>query len=289
MRETTYPVDIAAVMLGCQQKKIIAEWARGTFRMVLDLGAKPISDPERGGDIFGWHDGIYVIAPATTEYLPQWLIDFKDESEIHRHHDYPQAGFYFSSQYSGTSCPDHLDGMKSVLDVLLYGYWSVTYEEFSRLHVQDGITLHPYSPNQALDAISAIIDDRGQWPDKKELRVTKTDLELLGKLLTKHPTRHQEQVHPLSETTAPQEHKNTERFALGRERILAAALYVAHHYKSEIGKTFKSHADCIDKYGYLFWKDEPVPDHERITKVLSDATRRPEEWKILGGRAKKRT
>ncbi|SPX20561.1 hypothetical protein [Escherichia coli] len=79
-----------------------------------------------------------------------------------------------------------------------------------------------------------------------------------------------------------------ERFALEREKVLAAALYVAYHFPKDVGKTLKSHAEAIEKHGYLFWDGNPTPtpDAGRIAKILSDARRLPNEWKILGGNAK---
>ncbi|QXN83720.1 hypothetical protein JMJ85_00590 [Salmonella enterica subsp. diarizonae] len=41
MTETTYPLDVAAEMLECQQKKIITEWAKNTISVVMDFGDKP--------------------------------------------------------------------------------------------------------------------------------------------------------------------------------------------------------------------------------------------------------
>ncbi|MGY4028370.1 hypothetical protein ACW5WQ_20895 [Aeromonas rivuli] len=306
MREAAYPLDIAAAILECQPKKIMTEWAKGTIKVVLDFGEKPSAALLHSG----W--GGYIYAPATTEYFPDELLtpEFSGPREddsplaaIVGHYenrleksipafqrDYSQSGFYFegpSQWFNGIErlYDEAADAEFMQVNMRFYGYWAVPYEEFSRMHVQGKFKLKPYSPDPLSLAVTLTCN---YPPEKKNLRITETEMQVMRELLGKRSTKSQGQTATTTETTAQQEHKHVERFALGRERILAAALYVAHHYKPEIGKSFKSHAECIEKYGYLFWKDEAAPDHERITKVLSDATRRPEEWKILGGNANKK-
>ncbi|MGL4890550.1 MAG: hypothetical protein ACRC52_07065, partial [Aeromonas veronii] len=186
---------------------------------------------------------------------------------------------------SEVSTPD----LMTVRDVLLFGYWVVPYGEFLRLHVQSRFTLKPLSSDPKESAVTATFTPgegsrRINAPDKKNLRITATEIKAMRELLAKQQKR---QPPTPIESATTEFHGNVERFALERERVLAAALYVAHHYKPEVGKTFKSHAQCIYDYRFLFWPDDKhTPEPERLAKILADATRRPEEWKILGGKSK---
>lgn len=300
--EDSYPLEAAADMLGCQQKKIMTEWAKGNINVVLDFGPEEKMDTDVWEEYDRHYNRIWpwniadISAPATTNFFPVGLFEKEDWQRKTCYHAYGKSGFYYCENHSfieQQTAKGNEPGVMTVRHVLLFGHWVVPYSEFLRLHVQSRFALKPYPYHSSMDVVTATFTPgegprRINAPDKKNLRITESNIEMLRKLLAKRPVKPQEQEATPTETTAPQEHKHVERFALGRERILAAALYVAHHYKPEIGKSFKSHAECIEKYGYLFWKDEAAPDHERITKVLSDATRRPEEWKILGGNANKK-
>ncbi|EBR8049216.1 hypothetical protein DRT60_00205 [Salmonella enterica subsp. enterica serovar Altona] len=307
MYEKLYPLDTAAEIMGCQQKKIMAEWAKGTIQVVLDFGPEDGIKPESYTDYDRWGypalpwNSADISAPATVEFFPddllngEWLGSPEKGHEIFPtlYHEYSQSGFYFDERYSERE--ERESSKLCVKNVLLYGYWAVPYEEFSRLQVQDSFTLKVCSRKTALTAVTAIFTPRGgsrriNAPEKKNLRITESDMAVMRKLLSGRPG-HQQAQPPAEE---PQEHAKThggvERFALEREKILAAALYIAHHFPKEKGKSFKSHAECISKHAYLFWKGGPEgdtpPDPERIAKILSDATRTPDEWKILGGNAK---
>lgn len=310
MYETLYPLDTAAELLECQQKKILTEWAKGTINIVLDFG-KPSTlniscyekyDSRSYSSIPPWNTA-NVTAPATKEYFPSVLLS-PEESILGGYsyesvfHEYLNSGFYFNDRYSGVEQIkgklDNTDIMQ-VSNVLLYGLWAVPYSEFSRIHVQESFTLRACSPKAAFSAITATFTPgngsrRINAPEKKNLRITESDMEVMRKLLAHRPGYQQIQP-PTSEIAEqPKAHGGVERFALEREKILAAALYVAHHFTKETGKSFKSHAECIDKHSYLFWRGGPegdtAPDPERVAKILSDATRTPDEWKILGGNAK---
>ncbi|HHT5713384.1 TPA: hypothetical protein ACTZGN_000883 [Raoultella ornithinolytica] len=312
MYETTYPIDTAAEMLGCQQKKIMTEWAKGTIQIVLDFGQKDKVKPASYEDVDAHYNRLTpwniadISAPAKDDFFPTDLLNPKKEERPlfffdadkgkelvtvfpSLYHEYSQSGFYFDHKHS-RAAPDGA-GVMLVYDVLLYGLWVVPYSEFSRVHVQDTFTLQACSPNAAFAAVAAtfkpgIGSRRINAPEKKNLRITESDMGVMRKMLAKRPGHQQAQTLPEEQPEQSKSHGGIERFALEREKILAAALYVAHHFPKETGKTFKSHADCIDKRSYLFWKDEPAPDPERVAKILSDATRIPDEWKILGGNAK---
>ncbi|WP_080190477.1 hypothetical protein [Salmonella enterica] len=310
MYETTYPIDTAAEILGCQQKKILTEWAKGTINIVLDFG-----DPDAlNKDCYDKYDSrsyqritpwnsANITAPATAEYFPAELLSprktiFDTDYYESTFHEYLNSGFYFNGDHCKIEQMEGTPGSQSIIqasNVLLYGLWVVPYSEFARLHVQESFALRVCSPRAILAAVTAtftpgIGSRRINAPEKKNLRITESDMAVMRKLLSGRPG-HQQAQPPAEE---PQEHAKThggvERFALEREKILAAALYVAHHFPKEKGKSFKSHAECISKHAYLFWKGGPEgdtpPDPERIAKILSDATRTPDEWKILGGNAK---
>lgn len=313
MYETTYPIDTAAEMLGCQQKKIMTEWAKGTIQIVLDFGQKDKVKPDSYEDVDARYNRLTpwniadISAPAKDDFFPADLLNPKKEERSlfffeadkgkrlvtvypSLYHEYSQSGFYFDRQHSRAENPDGA-GVLLVYGVLLYGLWVVPYSEFSRVHVQDTFTLQACSPNAAFAAVAAtftpgIGSRRINAPEKKNLRITESDMGVMRKMLARRPGHQQAQTLPEEQPAQSKSHGGIERFALEREKILAAALYVAHHFPKETGKTFKSHADCIDKRSYLFWKDEPAPDPERVAKILSDATRTPDEWKILGGNAK---
>lgn len=321
MYENTYPIDTAAEMLGCQQKKIITEWAKGTISIVLDFGPKEkisrasydVYD-QRGYRIKPWNNAD-ISAPATEEYFPDKLLNPKrvkrffhspaartraiesgSEDALYEYetptffHEHTQSGFYFDKHYSGAKKADDT-GVMQISDVLLYGLWGVPYSEFARVHVQDSFTLRACSPNPALSAVAVTFTPgngsrRINAPEKKNLRITESDIAAMRKLLANRPSHQQAQPAPEELPGQPKSHGGIERFALEREKILAAALYVAHHFPKEVGKSFKSHAEAIAKHGYIFWPNEPAPDAGRMAKMLSDAARPPSEWKILGGNAK---
>lgn len=321
MYETAYPIDAAAEMLGCQQKKIMAEWAKGTISIVLDFGSEEKISPEsyggydqRGNIIRPWN-AADISAPATTEYFPDELLNPKrvkrlfhsptariraiesgSEDAMYEYeiptffHEYAQSGFYFDERHSRAKKTDDT-GVMQISDVLLYGLWGVPYSEFARVHVQDSFSLRTCSPDPALSAVVVTFTPgdgsrRINAPDKKNLRITESDMAVMRKLLANRPGHQQAQPMPEELPGQPKSHGGIERFALEREKILAAALYVAHHFPKEVGKSFKSHAEAIAKHGYIFWQNEPAPDAGRIAKMLSDAARPPSEWKILGGNAK---
>ncbi|ECC1894165.1 hypothetical protein FNY83_08295 [Salmonella enterica] len=308
MYENTYSIDTAADILGCTQKKILTEWAKGTIKIVLDFGPdngikpKSYTDYDRWGYPAKPWNIANVSAPATNDYFPPELLQpkrkgvklFPDDDELELvfdnfYHQYSQSGFYFDSDHSNAR--EHDGGVMVISDVLLYGYWAVPYDEFLRLHVQDSFTLKVCSRNPALAAVTATFTPRGgsrriNAPEKKNLRITESCVSIMRKLLANRPSPQLTQSMSEVSTEQLKSHGGIERFALEREKILAAALYIAHHYPKETGKTFKAHAEAIEKHAYLFWKDEPAPDAGRIAKILSDATRVPKEWKILGGNAK---
>ncbi|ENM0555172.1 hypothetical protein AB6Q20_002182 [Salmonella enterica] len=297
MHENTYPIEIAAELLGCQQKKIITEWAKGTIQIVLDFGPKDKITQEsyhqasRNKLIKPWN-AAEIYAPATQDYFPPEF--FKDEPEDNHlsgwppscHHEYSQSGFYYDSYHSKIDCLDN-DSLIIIGNALLYGLWQLPYDEFSRRQVSNIFTLYPYSDNPAINEAMALFSPgegtrRINAPEKKNLRITGSNIEVMRKLLSSRYNNKKSQ----SLTSVTKEHGGVERFALGRERVLAAALYVAHHYPKDIGKSFKSHAETIEKHGYKFWKFGEAPSTHNIAKILSDTTRPPEKWKILGGNAK---
>lgn len=309
--EDSFSLEEAAEKLGCQQKKIMAEWANGNIKMVLDFGPEENVNP----DLWDKYDRHYrdispwcladVSAPATEAFFPNELLtplltpSFLNPSCLEEDNptffqSYGQSGFYYSSENSKAEKQPSKDGASDVMraiGVLLFGYWVVSYREFLRLHIQSSFTLKPLTddPNELTVAATFIPGEgsrRVNAPDKKNLRITATGIETMKGLIAKQNKRQQ----PLPIEAATQEfHGNVERFAIERERVLAAALYVARHYKSEVGKTFKSHAQCIHDYRFLFWPDDKsTPEPERLAKILADAARRPEEWKILGGKQKEK-
>lgn len=307
MYEKLYPLDTAAEMLGCQQKKIMAEWAKGTIQIVLDFGPEngiktdSYTDYDRWGYPASPWNSADISAPATPDYFPDGLLnpEWLGSKEFGRkvlptfYHEYSQSGFYFDETHSRKEERD--TGNLWVINILLYGYWVVPYEEFSRLQVQDSFTLKACSRKPTLASVTAIFTPHGgsrriHAPEKKNLRITESNMNVMRKMLARRPGHQQAQTLPEEQPEQSKSHGGVERFALEREKILAAALYVAHHFPKEAGKTFKSHAECIDKHAYLFWKGGPegdtAPDPERVAKILSDATRTPGEWKILGGNAK---
>lgn len=302
MYETAYPIDTAAEMLGCQQKKIMTEWAKGTINIVLDFGSPDALnhgrfekyDSRSYSPVTPWN-AASITAPATAEYFPDGILSF-DDKYLHESifHEYYNSGFYFDNRYSKAELLEEKQDCADVMqasNVLLYGLWSVPYGEFARVHVQESFTLRPCSPKAALTTVAATFTPGGgsrriNAPDKKNLRITESDMAVMRKLLANRPGHQQAQPVPEALPEQPKSHGGIERFALEREKVLAAALYIAHHFPKETGKTFKAHAEAIEKHAYLFWKDEPAPDAGRIAKILSDATRVPEEWKILGGNAK---
>lgn len=327
MNEDIYPIDTAAEILGCQQKKILSEWATGSINIVLDFGDE--SKIDRGiyesvdrhyNRIAPWNSAT-ITAPRLKKYYPKEIVTpekkyFRnrdpfffgtkptknDDMELGYYkavypsffHCYSVSGFYFDDKYS------HIHESKdnnliSLSNILLYGLWKISYSEYSRLHVQDTFILTPYSNKFEPSEITVEFTPSGasrriNAPEKKNLRITAADMEILKKLLSKRVGKQNSNETMANLITQNKPHGGIERFALEREKVLAAALYVKHHYPQEIGKTFSSHAQCITKYAYELWTGDDydiAPDTNRIAKILSDATKKPSDWKILGGKANK--
>lgn len=303
MYENTYPIDTAASILGCTQKKILTEWAKGTIKIALDFGPESSINRQSYTDYDKWGypakqwNIASISAPATNDYFPPELLQpsklFHDDDEPESiYHQYSQSGFFFDSDYSAAQVHD--GKLMVVSNVLLYGLWTVPYAEFSRVHIQDTFTLNPYTNNPSLSKVTATFTPRGgsrriNTPEKKNLRITDSEMTVMKKILAQRPG-HQRTEQPTDDRNQEKQdtHGGVERFALEREKVLAAALYVAYHFPKDVGKTLKSHAEAIEKHGYLFWDGNPTltPDAGRIAKMLSDARRLPNEWKILGGNAK---
>ncbi|HBK1610661.1 TPA: hypothetical protein RXQ19_003193 [Escherichia coli] len=303
MYENTYPIDTAASILGCTQKKILTEWAKGTIKIALDFGPESSINRQSYTDYDKWGypakqwNIASISAPATNDYFPPELLQpsklFHDDDEPESiYHQYSQSGFFFDSDYSAAQVRD--GKLMVVSNVLLYGLWTVPYAEFSRVHIQDTFTLNPYTNNLSLSKVTATFTPRGgsrriNTPEKKNLRITDSEMTVMKKILAQRPG-HQRTEQPTDDRNQEKQdtHGGVERFALEREKVLAAALYVAYHFPKDVGKTLKSHAEAIEKHGYLFWDGNPTltPDAGRIAKMLSDARRLPNEWKILGGNAK---
>lgn len=311
MTESTYSLDVAAEILGCQQKKLLTEWAKNTISIVMDFGddtngpkAHLLIDTKTQPDsneFLSRFPGERII-PSFFNDLPPHLNKRNEEIETERRREllrqHGQSGFSVPS-YLRDEAKIHDANSEAEHDIIetdahIFGLWRVSYNDFSRQQVQGHFTLTPYPAGVVSGEIKASLtpssyDDKHKLT-KKNLRITESDMDVMHKLLSRRPG-HQQAQPPAEE---PQEHAKThggvERFALEREKILAAALYIAHHFPKEKGKSFKSHAECISKHAYLFWKGGPEgdtpPDPERIAKILSDATRTPDEWKILGGNAK---
>ncbi|EPA6640958.1 hypothetical protein ACQ4ZB_004641 [Serratia marcescens] len=307
MTEITYSLDVAAEILGCQQKKLLTEWAKNTISMVMDFG-----DDTRGPlahffiDASTQPDRNEFISRFPGESPTSFFLRPLDAQQIKRDEEITDdQNRELLRQYgcSGFNIPHHLrdnaeihlpdTGNKQCIietDALIFGLWRVSYNDFNRQQVQGHFTITPYPVNIISGEIKATFtpshhgDKHGLT--KKNIRITEHDMDTMRKLLSHRPGNQQAQPPAEESQVHAKTHGGIERFALEREKILAAALYVAHHFPREAGKTFKSHASCIDKHSYLFWKDEPAPDPERVAKILSDATRTPDEWKILGGNAK---
>lgn len=314
MYENTYPIDTAASMLGCTQKKILTEWAKGKIKIALDFGSKSSINPNSYGNydklgrpVKPWNIA-NISAPATKDYFPTELLQPKEEERLRlvpsnrepelvlvfksTYHQYSQSGFYFDSNHSDAQV--HEGNLMVVSNVLLYGLWAIPYSEFSRAHTQEIFTLKPYTDNLSLSIVTATFKPnsdsrRINAPEKKNLRITDSEMMAMQKILAQRPG-YQRAEQPTDNRNLEKQdvHGGVERFALEREKVLAAALYVAHHFPKDVGKTLKSHAEAIEKHGYLFWDGNPTPtpDAGRIAKILSDTRRLPKEWKILGGKAK---
>ncbi|HFW3713947.1 TPA: hypothetical protein ACIBKF_003191 [Salmonella enterica subsp. enterica serovar 6,7:y:-] len=286
MYETIYHVDIAAELIGCQQKKIITEWAKGTIDLIIDFGS-----PEgcyRDREAYN----ATITAPVTKEYF---TVDFYDCKP----HDYGYCGIYpLELLQNEIEEKAHKNAELITLHTCLYGFWILPYSEFARANIQRSVTLKPYPPSKKYSdmVITFTPKHRAYKLDKKILRITSRHMDKLHEILseknnkTEDSTLTNEKIEitqPVNDTTEQQkQHGGIERFALEREKVLAAALYVIHHYPKEVGKSFKSHAEAIENHGYKFWPYGEMPDTHRIAKMLSDATREPKDWKILGGRIK---
>lgn len=316
MYENTYPIDTAASILGCTQKKILTEWAKGTIKIALDFGPESSINRQSYTDYDKWGHPVKpwnianISAPATNDYFPPELLQPEEEKEfrffpsdnepksiliwkdVYHQYSHSQSGFYFDSKHSEVQ--GHDGKLMVVSGVLLYGLWAVPYAEFSRVHIQDTFTLKPYTSNPSLSKITVTFKPSGDSrrinaPEKKNLRITDSEMMVMQKILAQRPG-HQRTEQPTDDRNQKKHdiHGGVERFALEREKVLAAALYVAYHFPKDVGKTLKSHAEAIEKHGYLFWdgNSTPTPDAGRIAKILSDTRRLPNEWKILGGNAK---
>lgn len=308
MNEATYQLDIAAEMLGCQQKKILTEWAKDTISVVIDLGDETegntanlsvdLSNQPRRDEFFNRFPGesfnpFQLLAEnrRLTRDERKRNDELMDESQRELLCWYGQSGFNIPHRMRDEATnKNNKDRNIIKTRAYIFGLWRVSYTDYSRQQVQRSFTLTPYPKNASSENLTATFEapSNSNTPTlaKKNLRLTESSVAIMRQLLANRPGR--QQARPAQEELPeqPKSHGGIERFALERERILAAALYVAHHFPKEAGKTFKSHAGCIDKHSYLFWKDEPAPDPERVAKILSDATRTPDEWKILGGNAK---
>ncbi|ECA2260560.1 hypothetical protein EJJ45_20800 [Salmonella enterica subsp. enterica serovar Stanley] len=305
MTETTYPLDVAAEMLECQQKKIITEWAKNTISVVMDFGDKPrgarakmLIDADTQSDMreffnrYSRYERSFSFLEELTPEQKKRNADIDAEEQRVLLREYGYSGFEIGWSYrENTKSKTHdSDPEKLIIaiDADIFGLWKLNYSDFSRQQVQNCLTLTPYPEGVISGEIKAIIEygyDNAYKPVKKNLRLTTRDIEIMRTLLSRR-TNKQMPPPPSVAIEQQKQHGGVERFALEREKILAAALYVAHHYPKEIGKSFKSHAEAVEKHSYIFWKSEPAPDTGRIAKMISDAARPPEEWKILGGNAK---
>ncbi|MBK4716390.1 MULTISPECIES: hypothetical protein [Tenebrionibacter/Tenebrionicola group] len=302
MNETTYQIDIAAEMLGCQQKKILSEWAKGTIQIVLNFGDKTESERAKllidsstqpnSKDFFSRFPGqrphfSFDSTPLSPEVQRR---NREIETEVRRELLRQQGQSGFNISHNQRERAEMLEGGVIETEAYIFGLWCVAYDDYSRQQVQSSFSMTPYPVSVTPDGVTAIYTPSSYEKDytlaKKNLRITESGMAVMRKLLANRPGR--QQVRPVLEelTEQPKSHGGIERFALEREKILAAALYVARHFPKEVGKSFKSHAEAIAKHGYIFWQNEPAPDAGRIAKMLSDAARPPSEWKILGGNAK---
>lgn len=303
MTETTYPLDVAAEMLGCQQKKIITEWAKNTISVVMDLGdnkgpiarisidAKTQPDSKEFFNSFSLSEmRIGLFKPLTPEQEKiNKLIDEEQNRLLLRH--YGCSVFKIHNNFRDDTKINLKENRELIeTKAVISGLWIVNYNDFIRQHVQNHFTLTPYPAGVVSGEIKAELESDYYHEQfrltKKNLRITTSDMMIMRGILAGRHNKKTKTL-PANEIAEQQkQHGGIERFALEREKILAAALYVAHHYPKEIGKSFKSHAEAIEKHSYIFWKNEPAPDAGRIAKMISDAARPPEEWKILGGNAK---
>ncbi|WP_156293252.1 hypothetical protein [Serratia oryzae] len=297
----TYDLITAAEILECQQKKILSEWAKGVISVVMDFGDAP--GHQRPTAIYSARMFIDATTEAdSAEFFNRFTRDdsrdayFKGnearEREINnelsqmivRQYGYSIFTVSGHQRQSSSINADSLgrDVIETTADV--FGLWKVSYSDFSRQSVQEYFTLTPaYSDQLGVTALfTPSPHDKSHALNKKNLRIAEPDMETMRDILS---GRYGKQK--ITATPAP--HGGIERWALEREKILAAALYVLHHYPDEVGKSFRSHADCIDRYSWIFWDNKPAPDPERVAKILSDATRPPDEWGILGGNAKRPT
>ncbi|ECI0425734.1 hypothetical protein AH312_01800 [Salmonella enterica subsp. enterica] len=301
MNETTYQLDIAAEMLGCQQKKILTEWAKGTIQIVLNFGDRTTQERAKlsidsstqpnSKDFFSRFPGerplfAYGVALQPNIQRRNSEIEAEMSRELLRHCG--QSGFNILNNQRENSKMS--EGEVIETEAYIFGLWCVSYSDYSRQQVQSNFTLTPYPDGAEQSGVTATYTpgyDKDYTLAKKNLRITESGVSIMRKLLANRPSPQLTQS--MSEVSMEQlkSHGGIERFALEREKILAAALYVAHHFPKEVGKSFKSHAEAIEKHSYLFWNGKPpAPDAGKIAKILSDATRVPKEWKILGGNAK---
>lgn len=315
MAEKTYSLDVAAEILECQQKKLLTEWAKNTINIVMDFGDEidgPIAhffintntQPSSNEFLNSFPDEFPSYIPYINKPIPLDIKKRNEEIEAEQRREllrqYGQSGFSIPHFLRRRAKVNHSEAAKGQdvieTDACIFGLWRVSYNDFSRQQVQKNFILTPYPSGDISDEIKAYFTPSHHNAiyalTKKNLRVTESDMSVMRNILIKRPN-HRPVQQPVNITTKQLEtHGGIERFALQREKILAAALYVAHHFPKEIGKSFKSHAECIDKHSYLFWKGGPegdtAPDPERVAKILSDATRTPNEWKILGGNAKQK-
>lgn len=226
MIENAYPLDVAAEMLECQPKKIMTEWAKGTIRIVLDFGRKPLVPHNPNLSFIKKlgcrRDNAYISAPATLKYFPSMLLHkykpdiFKDEQDFYGrayingwpvfYHSFHHAGFY---SFGGEVAQLESDtGELQLGPIILCGYWVLTYSEFQRAMIQD--TFHLTLPEDvAVSVVFTLGNGQNRINDPSSmgnLRITSTDINIMRKLLagrsikppvqSPHPTNN-----PRNETT----------------------------------------------------------------------------------------
>ncbi|MFK3810824.1 hypothetical protein ACI1VO_29290, partial [Escherichia coli] len=87
MYENTYPIDTAASILGCTQKKILTEWAKGTIKIALDFGPESSINRQSYTDYDKWGypakpwNIASISAPATNDYFPPCLVSTYDAAD----------------------------------------------------------------------------------------------------------------------------------------------------------------------------------------------------------------
>ncbi|EOB9836428.1 hypothetical protein ACIZPR_002729 [Escherichia coli] len=88
MYENTYPIDTAASILGCTQKKILTEWAKGTIKIALDFGPESSINRQSYTDYDRWGypakpwNIASISAPATNDYFPPELLQPEEGEKL---------------------------------------------------------------------------------------------------------------------------------------------------------------------------------------------------------------